>query len=88
MSDTKIDRIENKIDRVSERLSSIDSTLSAQHVSLVEHIKRTEMLEAQVEPIKSSVAMAEGALKFLALLALLVGTAAGAIKVIEFTLGK
>lgn len=45
-------RIETKIDRVVEHIGSLDVTSAAQHVSLDEHIRRTEILEVKVAPIK------------------------------------
>lgn len=71
MDDKRLDRLEDKIDIVVTRIGAVDSTLSAQHVSLTEHIRRTELLEAEVKPIKRSVAMMEGALKLLGVLAVI-----------------
>jgi hypothetical protein len=44
-------RIEAKLDKVDERVDRVDVTLSAQHVSLTEHMRRTEILEEKVEPL-------------------------------------
>lgn len=63
MSTDKLERIEVKIDSLHDRLHNVDTTLAAQHVSLKEHIRRTGILEGQIEPIKKHVAMVEGALK-------------------------
>ena len=51
MSDERFDKIEIKIDKLDERLDKIDVTLAAQHESLKSHMKRTELLEAQVKPL-------------------------------------
>lgn len=83
MTDSRIARIEDKIDHVVERLSSIDSTLSAQHVSLKEHIRRTDLLESQVKPIEKHVTMVHGAIKLVGLVALLAGIAEGSLAAIE-----
>lgn len=48
----RLTRIEDKVDVLGTRLSSIDSTLSAQHVSLKDHIRRTELLEQEIIPLK------------------------------------
>lgn len=66
-------RIENKIDKITERISSIDGTLIAQHVSLADHIRRTELLEAQLKPVERHVVMVHGAFKLIGILALLGG---------------
>ena len=52
MSDEQLNKIEGKVDRLDEHLSRIDITLAAQHVSLKEHIRRTEILEQTVSPLK------------------------------------
>ena len=68
--DKRLDRIEIKLDEVAQRLGSIDSTLAAQQVSLDEHIRRTEILESDIKPVKKHVNMIEGAIKFIGLLAM------------------
>ncbi len=71
MDDKRLERIEDKIDKVRDHLGSIDSTLAAQHVSLEDHIRRTALLEAELKPIKKHVDMVNGAMKFLAAIALI-----------------
>lgn len=65
-------RIEIKIDKLTEKLGNIDSTLAAQHVSLKEHMKRSDLLEKQIDvikkelsPIQKHVFMVTGALKLI-----------------------
>lgn len=69
-------------DKILDRLNSIDKTLAAQHVSLKDHIRRTEILEKQIEPLKSSLDMIKGVFKFIAL----VGVIATIIEVIHWGL--
>lgn len=70
MSDSeRLSRIENKIDKIVDHISSIDVTLAAQHMSLEEHIKRTNLLEEQIEPLKKHTANVEGVVKFIILIA-------------------
>lgn len=71
MDDKKLDRIEDKIDKITEHISSIDSTLASQHVSLKEHIRRTEILETEIKPIQKHVSMMQGAFKFIMYLSLI-----------------
>lgn len=73
MDQKRLERIEDKIDKVEGHLSSIDVTLAAQHVSLKEHIRRTEILESDVAPIKTHVNRVEGVIKFIALVATVIG---------------
>lgn len=71
MDDKRLERIEVKLDDISDHLSSIDVTLGKQHISLKEHIRRTELLEKDVAPIKKHVSRVEGAAKLIALLSAL-----------------
>lgn len=65
-------------EKIFDRLSSIDSTLAAQHETLKEHIRRTELLEEAIEPIKKHISMSTGIIKFVSFLAV-VATVAEAI---------
>jgi len=77
MSDDKrLERIEDKLDKVSDHISSIDVTIAQQHLSLKEHIRRTNLLEQDMKPVKQHVIMINGVLKFIGLLATLLGLAA------------
>lgn len=80
----RIIRIEDKIDKVVEHLGSMDMTLAAQHESLKIHIKRSDLLEAQVEPIKKHVAMVSGALKLIGLFAALCGAGEAIVSMLEY----
>lgn len=71
MDSKRLERIEEKIDETNEKLSSIDKTLVAQHASLNEHMRRTELLEDAMKPITIHVAMVNGVVKFLKFLAAL-----------------
>jgi hypothetical protein len=71
MSDDRLHRMESKIDQVVEKIGNIDMTLAAQHISLKEHMRRSNALERQMEPIKTHVAMVQGAIKFLSLIAIM-----------------
>ncbi len=81
MSDDRLSRIEAKVDSVVDRLGNIDKTLAAQHVSLKQHMRRSDALEAQVKPMQEHVMAVNGAVKALTwvgsiitLLATLAGT--------------
>ncbi len=67
------DRVHDKLDKVVESISEINVTLAKQSVSLEEHIKRSNMLEAKMVPVEKHVAMVNGALKFIGLLGILAG---------------
>lgn len=76
-------RIESKIDKLDDRLVSIDRTLVQQQVLLDEHIRRTNLLEAEIKPIKRHVDMVTGAMKMIGLLATGMGIAAALLKVLK-----
>jgi len=82
-----INRLEVKVDKVLERVGNIDVTLAAQHESLKDHIRRTELLEGEIEPIKKHVAMVGGAMKALGVLALLAGIVEGTVELLAFLRG-
>lgn len=71
MSIETLHRIEDKLDRIQEKIGSIDVTLSAQHVSLVEHIRRTVILEEKIIPLEKHTVMVHGALKLIGFVAML-----------------
>lgn len=67
--------LDDKIDEVSKRLDSIDATLTKQHLSLEYHIKRCDLLEDQVVPIREQMFEIKGAVKFLKLVGVLASIA-------------
>lgn len=48
-----LDRIHDKLDILDEKLNSIDKTLAEQHITLKEHMRRSEANEKSVELLKS-----------------------------------
>lgn len=57
-------RILDKLDEMDKRIDSIDITLAKQHISLEEHIKRTNLLETKLEPVEDHVKAVNAVLKF------------------------
>ena len=66
-------RIEQKIDKIVETLGEQAVTLGRLTVSVEEHVRRTNILEEDVKPIKAHVFMMNGAIKFFGLLGILAG---------------
>ncbi len=64
--------MEHKLDKILDRISNIDVTLAKQEVSLSEHIKRTAILEAKLEPVERHVILVNGLVKVITALAALV----------------
>ena len=56
---------------VVDRLGSIDVTLAKQEVHLAEHIRRTQILEDDMVPVKEHVQQVNGIIKFIGLLSIL-----------------
>lgn len=69
----RLERIEAKIDDLADEQAKMNVILGQQHISLKEHMKRSDILERQFQPVKKHVAMVEGALKLLGLISVLVG---------------
>lgn len=65
------DRILDKLDRIEAIQTKQEVHLGKLTVSVEEHVKRTNLLEEDVRPIKKHVAMVEGALKLIALAGIL-----------------
>lgn len=55
-------------DEVERRLTSIDKTLAAQHETLKDHVRRTEILEGRIDPIEKKAVMLAGMVKLMAVL--------------------
>jgi tetrahydromethanopterin S-methyltransferase subunit G len=66
--DKRLERIEEKIDNLGGHLGTIDTTLALQHVSLEQHIRRTELLEEKIAPLEKHVSQVHGIMKFIGIL--------------------
>lgn len=55
-------RLESKVDKIGDQIGSINVTLAEQHVTLKDHIRRTELLEQALVPVTPVVTI----VKFLA----------------------
>ena len=78
-----LDKIENKLEKIDERIDSIDNHLAVYNSQLRFHIKRTDMLEEELKPLKSSLIKAQGAIMFIGLLATVVSVGVAAWGVIN-----
>lgn len=58
-------RLEAKLDKVIESQNGMNTILTKQSVVLEEHVKRTNLLEAEIKPIKQQSDMIKGALKLI-----------------------
>ena len=76
-----LEKIENKLDKIDQRIDKIDKHLAVYNSELKFHIKRTDLLEQELKPIKSSLVKAQGALCFIGILATIVSVAVAFIGV-------
>ena len=67
----EIDRLHTKLDKLDERLDTIDTHLAVYNEQLKVHIKRTDLLELDVRPIKKHVQNVNFSFKALGFLATL-----------------
>lgn len=70
------------MDSISETINNINVTLAVNTDQLTQHIKRTNLLEAQIQPLKKHVNMVEGGFKALGFISLLLGIAVAIIKLL------
>jgi flagellar motor component MotA len=72
----ELHNIEQKINKLDERLDSIDVNLAVYNEQLKEHIRRTELLEEDVSPIKEHVSEVRGFIKLISAAAAILGIVA------------
>lgn len=65
--------IDQKLDKISDTLTTQAITLERLTVTVEDHVRRTNILEADIVPIKKHVWMVNGALKLIGLLSMLAG---------------
>lgn len=71
MNDQKLDKIDEKLDNLDTRLDVIDKHLAVYNSQLEIHIKRTELLEIELKPVKAHVHQMKGAAKLIGILSVL-----------------
>jgi endonuclease III len=74
----------SRLDKLFDRISDINATLAAQHETLKEHIRRTELLEERLEPIEKQVTLVTGGMKALRGIVALVTILAAVLEIIHF----
>ena len=74
----ELDKIDRKLEKIDERIDSIDKHQAVYNSQLRFHIKRTDMLEEELKPLKSSLIKAQGAIMFIGLLATVISVGVAA----------
>ena len=78
----EVEKINQKLDKIDQRIDNIDKHLAVYNSELKFHIKRTDMLEQELKPIKSSLVKAQGALCFIGILATVISVTVAFIGVL------
>lgn len=78
------DGVIEKLDRIDSRLDNIEIVLTGQAKDIQYHIKRTDMLEAELKPISKSWVQLMGIVKFIASLAVIAGSIEAAKILIKY----
>jgi len=75
--------VSEQLDKIGDDIHDIKTTLSGQAIQLADHIRRTQLLEEAVIPIKQHVARMEGAAKLLGVISLVAIVATGVVDVVK-----
>lgn len=67
VEDRRDQRIPNKLDEIIDKLNGVNISIARIEVDVAHHIKRTDLLEQQVEPMKKHADELAGVVKFLKL---------------------
>lgn len=73
MEDRRDNRLINKVDEIMEKLNVMTISIAKMEVDVAHHIKRTDLLEEQIEPMKKHANELSGVVKFLKLLGAIIG---------------
>lgn len=83
--------MDSKLDKIAEDITDIKVTSAKQEVNLENlteqvriHVKRTDLLELEIKPIKEHVALINACLKILGLTALLAGLGWNVIELLRY----
>ena len=71
----ELEKLNQKLDKIDQRIDSIDKHLAVYNSELKFHIKRTDMLETEVKPLKIHLHRVHGVLTFIGVLATIVTVA-------------
>jgi cytochrome c-type biogenesis protein CcmH/NrfG len=71
MKKNNLDYIHDLLAKLDHQMDDMNETLIKHDANLAEHMRRTELLEEQIVPVKKHVDMMQGVAGFVALLALI-----------------
>ena len=73
----EIEKLSEKLDKIDDRIDRIDKHLAVYNNQLEFHIKRTDLIEEELKPLKSGFFKVQGVLAFLGILSLIMGIVVG-----------
>ena len=76
-----LDKIDRKLEKIDERIDNIDKHLAVYNSQLRFHIKRTDMLEKSMEPLKVHLNKTHGILTFIGVIATVITVAVAVINI-------
>ena len=76
-----LDKIDRKLEKIDERIDNIDKHLAVYNSQLRFHIKRTDMLEKSMEPLKVHLNKTHGILPFIGVIATVITVAVAVINI-------
>ena len=77
----ELDKIDRKLEKIDERIDNIDKHLAVDNSQLRFHIKRTDMLEKSMEPLKVHLNKTHGILTFIGVIATVITVAVAVINI-------
>lgn len=90
-----LDKVYNKQEKMADDISEIKVTLAEQHISLKEHIRRSDLLEEHIDlvraeliPVQAHVNKVNGAIKLIVGFSGFIAILAGIVRIIEFIKGR
>ena len=72
-----LDRIYDKLEKMDIKLNSMDLSLLRNTISLEQHVKRCDLIEKDLKPIKQHIVVYNAIFKILTFSALIIGIIAG-----------
>ena len=71
--DRRDHRTADKLDEIINKLAQVNISIAEIKVDVAHHIKRTDLLEKQIEPMKQHASELAGVVKFFKFMALVIG---------------
>ena len=77
--DKRLERLEDKVDKTLDAVSAIHETMATNTQSLIDHMRRTELLEKAIVPVQRDMNKAKGAIKLVAIVCAVVVAITGVL---------